>query len=225
MVVHNFGGECQRFYLFHHKLFNDRLKEYPYSPYHMSDYSFEEDKIYLGTRSRYFAILTANKKKSFIGDQEIIIMPVWASSHMMENASLVWLLGGKHLFSKVEDGHETMIIDLRQHFHKYSKHQLIINHLLRGWANTCRLINRCLQLNILETCDILLSYRAAIFLGRYYGIAIRYFLPSPQQRFFTCNARADVVVIVLLGATKFKKSLYSQVATYYITMLLQLPTH
>ena len=46
--------------------------------------------------------------------------------------------------------------------------------------------------HFLETCDISLSYRSAIFLGRYYRIAMRYFLPIPQQRRFLPAAQTQV---------------------------------
>ena len=45
-----FGQECQRLYLPHHKKFS--AHEYQYSAYHRSDYSFDEDIIYLG-RQKY----------------------------------------------------------------------------------------------------------------------------------------------------------------------------
>ena len=49
IVLDGFGNECQRFYHPHLKRFNRVTPSFEYSAYHMSDYSFTEDLIFLGT--------------------------------------------------------------------------------------------------------------------------------------------------------------------------------
>ena len=114
MVWDEFGNECQRFYLHVHDKFNKFNTIYPYSPYHLSDYSFSADLMYLGLVHYTFFILPSAKETSFMGSSGTYehYHPAYTSSLIMRNASKVWLLGGLSQKYPGEE-HRTRILDLR----------------------------------------------------------------------------------------------------------------
>ena len=100
VVWDHLGNECQRFYLFNLHRFNIlSLNQHPYSPYHMSDYSFKDDVIFFGLVQSVFYVLTENKYFSYQGEMhKSYDVPVYASSHMSFNSSSrIWLIGGSTL--------------------------------------------------------------------------------------------------------------------------------
>ena len=112
-IVHDqTGAECQRFFLHHHWRYNQFAKANPLSLYHLSDYSFEKDLIYLGLNNFYFIVLPQVKRMSFIGYMTIHELPMYISSHIMKNTSLVWLLGGTNGYMPRFEVLETKIINL-----------------------------------------------------------------------------------------------------------------
>lgn len=110
IVWDEFGMECQRFYLFEH--FN--LYGPPVSPYHINSYSFAHDLIYIGLGNSYFFVLLRDKSASFIGRFRILRkhVPTYTSSHIMSDATKVWLLGGDE-YHYASHYHRTRMIHLK----------------------------------------------------------------------------------------------------------------
>ena len=121
-VYNQLGVECQRFFLqyFHHT--KNYWNAAPYSPYHMSAYSFTADLIYLGPVHGYFYLLPSEKESSFIGQfvQTFAHIPAYTTSHLMKNATKIWLIGGDEVHFAGDD-HKTRIIDLEYIHHRWAR--------------------------------------------------------------------------------------------------------
>ena len=92
--IHNqFGDECQRFRLPSQgrMLWNSHI-----NAYHNCDYSFGDDLIFIGPFSlklfpQDFYILPRNKNDSYRAKMKHSYEFEWTTSHLMRNASFVWL--------------------------------------------------------------------------------------------------------------------------------------
>lgn len=116
VIWNEYGFECQRFYLQLHYHFNHIDTKFPYSLYHMSQYSFSSDFIFLSTLYYLFFVLPGNKKDSYIGSLGSLdsYYPIFTTSLLMNNATRVWLIGGTskgHYYPG--DEHRTRILDFK----------------------------------------------------------------------------------------------------------------
>lgn len=91
--------ECQRFLLPYiypspeHQLFGIWFGDATIYPYHMTDYSFAEDLIYVKSPRQYFFILPRDKAKTYAGYPDTHYT-TQTSSTILRNKSHVWELGG-----------------------------------------------------------------------------------------------------------------------------------
>ena len=98
IVLDRYGIECQRLHLNQYYTYAFRLEDprfYPYSLYHMSDYSFNSNKLFIATRSGKFYVLSDNHTDSFTARPFDLNLYRQRSMHILWNSSLVWYLGGE----------------------------------------------------------------------------------------------------------------------------------
>lgn len=73
------------------------IEKYGYDPslYHLSDYSFNQDLLYLGRFHFYFFVVPGNKGKAFMGNTKAAYhnLPRHESSLILGNTSTVLLIG------------------------------------------------------------------------------------------------------------------------------------
>ena len=101
VVWNEFGEECQSFY-FHlfYRLVEPHLKKGHHSYYHMADYSFSEDLLYLGRIRNFFVVIPEIKEDTFRGNlfASRDELPQYESGHLfVTKGNLhIWLLGNDY---------------------------------------------------------------------------------------------------------------------------------
>ena len=96
-VRNEYGAECQRVALGHYN-HHIRVTRTPYSPLHLSDYSFNNDLMYLGTHAEQLNLFVFPQKKN---ESYGLLYPIptnfgmmFVSNHLFRNGTRVWHVGG-----------------------------------------------------------------------------------------------------------------------------------
>ena len=120
IVWNQHGEECQRLYLFFHyyRLYRTYSKQQPHSLYHMADYSFRRDLMYLGRLYHYIFIVPEVKEKAFTGNLMAARLnenyhSEYETGHIFawKNSTYIWMIGGSQI-ERVNNARQTKIINL-----------------------------------------------------------------------------------------------------------------